>query len=116
MYYYPATSAIVGTLFNFHVLALVVLLSWLRFFAPSKYTEERNDEEIENEELNKSVMSHIENIHEHSKEEKDGFQHKLSSDLEVINNESVFQVDSQEDSSPKKFLIQENCNEDKKTI
>ena len=116
MYYYPATSAIVGTLFNFHVLALVVLLSWLRFFAPSKYTEERNDEESENEELKESVMCNIENIYENGKEEKDGFCRKISSDLEVINNESAFQVDSQEDSLPKNFLIQDNCNEDKKTI
>ena len=116
MYYYPATSAIVGTLFNFHVLALVVLLSWLRFFAPSKYTEERNDEDSENEELNESVMCDIENIHENGKEEKEGYERKLSSDLEVINNVSAFQVDPQEDSLQKKFLIKENCNEDKKTI
>ena len=114
MYYYPATSAIIGTLLNFHLLALVVLLSWLRFFAPSKYTEGLEDDE--NDDLDESVMYGSENIQDNIKKEKDGFERKLSSDLEVIKNDSAFQVDSQEDSLPKKFPIQENCNEDKKTI
>ena len=114
MYYYPATSAIIGTLLNFHLLALVVLLSWLRFFAPSKYTEGLEDDE--NDDLDESVMYGSENIQDNIKKEKDGFERKLSSDLEVINCDSAFQLDSEEDNTSKKYNSPENCDEDKKTI
>ena len=43
MYYYPATAAIIGSTLNFLVLAFVILLSWLRFFAPSQYVDETDD-------------------------------------------------------------------------
>lgn len=113
MYYYPVTSAIVGTLLNFNVLALVVLLSWLRFFAPPSYREEQEDDEEEIEELDGSLKSGSTNIKEDMDDENDGSESRGSSDLEVLNNDIVFQLDSEEDPLAKNF---ENKEEDKKTI
>ena len=113
MYYYPVTSAIVGTLLNFNVLALVVLLSWLRFFAPPSYREEQEDDEEEIEELDGSLKSGSTSIKEGMDDENDGSESRRSSDLEVLNNDIVFQLDSEEDPLAKNF---ENKEEDKKTI
>ena len=113
MYYYPTTSAIVGTLLNFNVLALVVLLSWLRFFAPSSYREEQEDDEEQIEELDGSLQSGSTNIEEDNNDENDGSESRRSSDLEVLNNDIVFQLDSEEDPLAKNFKHKE---EDKKTI
>ena len=119
MYYYPASSAVVGILINYHVLALVVLLSWLRFFAPSKYTEDDPDEdESEMDEVNRSLKTKRtnKNVREEKNEEKDSSGSRCSSDLEVINNGSSTQFDSEEDCSSTKFGHKDECNETKKSI
>merc|ERR1712018_745046 len=51
MYYYPATSAIVGIALNFNVLAIVVLVSWLRFFAPSSERRTSVEEQEDGQEV-----------------------------------------------------------------
>ena len=93
MYYYPITSAIVGTTLNFNVLALVVLISWLRFFAPSNY---REDDE-ESEDLDGPIKPRRSSITAGKEIEKDGTESRRSSDLEVLNSDIVFQLDPEED-------------------
>ena len=107
MYYYPITSAIVGTTLNFNVLALVVLLSWLRFFAPQSYREEQEDEQ-EVEELDGSLKPGSSNMIEGVEDENNGTESRRSSDLEVLNNDSVFQLDSEEDLMKNKAEAKKN--------
>ena len=118
MYYYPATSAIVGSVFNFHVLALVVLLSWLRFFAPSRYTDEA--EEYENS-VSNGVDGSLFNenktklIEDDTDEEKDDSGSRSSSDLVVIKEDNANQLDSEEDTLTKVSITCDDSKGDKKT-
>ena len=77
MYYYPVTSAIVGTLFNFHILSLVVLLSWLRFFAPSKYTDDPYDYGMDDDDLQKPFGTEDTNTEEDANCAKDDFRRRV---------------------------------------
>ena len=107
MYYYPITSAIVGITLNFNVLALVVLVSWLRFFAPQSYREDQEDEQ-EVEELDGSLKPGSSNMIEGVEDENNGIESRRSSDLEVLNNDSVFQLDSEEDLMKNKAEAKKN--------
>ena len=118
MYYYPATSAIVGSLFNFHVLALVVLLSWWRFLVPTTYTDGAdNYEEDVSKGLDESFIDEkkIEGVQDDTDEESfidekkmEGVQHDTDeetedsinrrlSDLVLIKEDNSMQLDSEED-------------------
>jgi len=102
MYYYPVTSAIVGIAFNFNVLVMVVLLSWLRFFAPSNYTEEK-EEEQKIEELDRSTKSATSDAREGIEDENNRTESKrYGIDLDVLNSDDNFQVDSEEDKTRNK--------------
>ena len=113
MYYYPVTSAIVGTLFNFHVLAFVVLLSWLRFSAPSRYTDETDEykNDVDNE-LDESLFNEYKTKYnqDNTDEERDA-----SSDLVVIQEDNANQMDSEEDIVLKGHLNYDDSKGDKKT-
>ena len=97
MYYYPITSAIVGTTLNFNVLALVVLLSWLRFFAPSNYREDPEEDDEVSDDLDGPIKPRRSSITAGKEIEKDGTESRRSSDLEVLNSDIVFQLDPEED-------------------
>ena len=116
MYYYPVTSAIVGTLFNFHILSLVVLLSWLRFFAPSKYTDDPYDYGMDDDDLQKPFGTEDTNTEEDANCTKDDFRRRTSSDLEVIANENTCQVDAEEDKFSQEIKKEEFENENKKNM
>ena len=118
MYYYPVTSAIVGTLFNFHILSLVVLLSWLRFFAPSKYTDDPYDYGMDDDDLNKLFGTEDSNPNtlEDANCTKDDFRRRTSSDLEVIANEDTCQLDAEEDKFSQEIGKEGLENENKKNM
>ena len=118
MYYYPVTSAIVGTLFNFHILSLVVLLSWLRFFAPSKYTDDPYDYGMDDDDLNKPFGTEDSNpnTEEDANCTKDDFRRRTSSDLEVIANENTCQLDAEEDKFSQEIRKEGLENENKKNM
>ena len=118
MYYYPVTSAIVGTLFNFHILSLVVLLSWLRFFAPSKYTDDPYDYGMDDDDLQKPFGAEDSNpnTEEDTNCTKDDFRRRTSSDLEVIANENTCQLDAEEDKFSQGIKNEEFENENKKNM
>ena len=111
MYYYPATSAIVGITLNFNVLAIIVLVSWLRFFAPSsdrRASVEEQEEVQEVEELNGSITPGTSNMRECNDDENNGTESRRSSDLEILNNDSVCQLDSEEDMMKNKAEAKKN--------
>ena len=113
MYYYPATAAIIGSTLNFLVLAFVILLSWLRFFAPSQYVDETDDYKKVDE-----LDDHIENQknykQENTDEEKEDSESKSSSDLVVIKGDDSNQIDSEEDMPIHEYSVEDK--ECKKTI
>jgi len=111
MFYYPATSAIVGIALNFNVLAIVVMVSWLRFFAPSserRTSVEEQEDVQEVEELNGSITPGTSNMRESDDDENHGTESRRSSDLEILNNDSVCQLDSEEDMMKNKAEAKKN--------
>ena len=111
MYYYPATSAIVGIALNFNVLAIVVLVSWLRFFAPTsdrRTSVEQQEDLQEVEELNGSITPGTSNMRESNEDENNGTESRRSSDLEILNTDSVCQLDSEEDMMKNKAEAKKN--------
>ena len=61
MFYYPVTSALMGTTLNFSMLSIIVILSWMRFFVKTKQEEEENEldvnEDNAKEELDESASA-----------------------------------------------------------
>ena len=111
MFYYPVTSAIFGIALNFNVLALVVLLSWLRFFSPSsdrRTSVDQLEDAQDVEELNGSITPGTSNMIESNEDENNGIESRRSSDLEILNNDSVCQLDSEEDMMKAKAEAKKN--------
>ena len=112
MYYYPATAAIIGSTLNFLVLTFVILLSWLRFFAPSQYVDETDDYK-KVEELDEHIENDKNYKQENADEEKEDSESKSSSDFVAIKGDDSNQIDSEEDMATSEYSVDDK--EHKKT-